>query len=302
VTAGAEGGMKVWDAASGLGVIAFGHSAPGNGPIQPIQRVAFTGEGALLSASVDKTLKSWTFEGSWGERKPLGPHVFRVLAIDFSPDGTLVATGGGDPSRSGEVKVWEVGKGMLVRSFDALHSDTVFGLRFSPDGTKIASVAADKFLKVSRLVGGVEMRSFEGHTHHVLSVDWKADGKQLVTGGADNVLKVWDFESGEQLKTLQTAAKQVTAVRWLPGKPQVVGASGDKLVRFWNADSGAIERTFAGPSDYVFGAAVSADGSMVVAGGADSVLFLWNGADAKVLRKLEPPKPASRPETASVKP
>jgi len=294
--------MKVWDVVSGRGVIAFGHSAPNNGPIRPIQKVAFTGKGALLSASVDKSLKSWTFEGTWGERRPLGPHVFRVLAIDFSPDGTLVATGGGEPSRSGEVKVWEVGKGMLVRSFDSLHSDTVFGLRFSPDGTKLASVAADKFLKVSRLVGGEELRSFEGHTHHVLAVDWKSDGKQLVTGGADNVLKVWDFESGEQLRTLQAAAKQVTAVRWIPGKPQVVGASGDKLVRFWNADSGGIERTFAGPGDYVFGAAVSDDGAKVVAGGADSVLFLWNGTNGQVLRKLEPPVTAPRAETASVKP
>jgi WD40 repeat protein len=228
VTAGADGGVKVWDAGTGRGVIAFAHAAPNNQPIQPVLGVAFLAGGTLVSASADRTLKTWTFEGSWAESRRLGPHAFRVLAIDFSPDGRLIATGGGEPSRSGEVKIWDAATGALVRSLDALHSDTVFGVRFSPDGTKLASCAADKFLKVSAVADGKELKSFEGHTHHVLAVDWKGDGKQLVTGGADNVLKVWDFEAGEQVRTLQAAGKQVTALRWVPGKPIVAGASGTR--------------------------------------------------------------------------
>lgn len=290
-TAGENGGLKVWETASGQGVIAFGHLAPNNAPAQAIEKIAFAGDGVLVSASADKTLKSWAFEGSWSEMKPLGPHVFRVLAIDFSPDGKLVATGGGEPSRSGEVKIWEVATGNLVRSIDALHSDTVFGLRFSPDGTKLASCAADKFLKVTNVADGKELRSYEGHTNHVLSVDWKSDGKQLITGGADNVLKVWDFDTGEQLRTLQPAGKQLTAVRWVPGKPEVAGASGDNVVRLWNPDSGAIARTFTGPSDYVFGVGITKDGKRVTAGGADGLLFLWNGENASLIRKIGTPAP-----------
>src|SRR5262249_18238982 len=188
------------------------------------------------------------------------------LSLDFNPDGTLLATGGGEPSRSGEIKLWEVGKGMLVRSLDALHSDTVFGVRFSPDGSKLASAGADKFLKVTRVADGKELKLFEGHTHHVLAVDWKSDGKQLASGGGDNVIKLWDFAVGEQLKTLPAANKQVTAVRWVPGKPAIVGAAGDKLVRLWNPDSGQngqIGRSFSGPGDYVFGVAVSNDGKRI---------------------------------------
>jgi WD40 repeat protein len=303
VTAGADGGLKVWGAADARGVIAFGHTSPGNnGPLKPIQKVAFTAEGALVSASADKTLRSWTFEGAWSELKPLAPHVFRVLAIDFSPDGKLIATGGGDPSRSGEVKIWNVETAEPVRTLDSLHSDTVFGVRFSPDGSKLATCAADKFLKVINVADGKDLKTFEGHTHHVLAVDWKSDGKQLVTGGADNVLKVWDFETGEQLKPLQPAGKQITAVRWVPGKPEVAGASGDKSVRFWNPDNGQMTRTFNGPSDYVFGVATSKDGSRVAAGGADGVLFLWNGQNAQVIRKIEPPAPSAPARTASVRP
>jgi len=288
-TAGADGGIKVWESASGRGVIAFGHTAPQGRAIQPIQKIAFSTQGGLISASADATLKTWQFEGRWAEHKTLGTHVFRVLALDFSPDGKLLATGGGEPSRSGEVKLWEVGKGLLARSLTSLHSDTVFGVRFSPDGTKLASASADKFVKVTSVADGKLLRSFEGHTHHVMAVDWKSDGKQLVSGGADNVLKVWDYQSGEPIRTLQAVAKQVTSVRWIAGKPEVIGASGDATVRIWNSDNGGIARTFSGAGDYVFSVAASADGTRIAAGGADSVLFVWNGQNGQTIRRLAPP-------------
>src|SRR5262249_39478826 len=153
-------------------------------------------EERIISASSDSTLKTWSFPGAWTEYRAFGAHVFRILALDFSPDSRLLATGGGEPSRSGEIKIWELGKGLLGRSMESMHSDTVFALRFSPDGTKLASASADKFLKVSNLADGRLLRSFEGHTHHVMAVDWNSNGHQLVSGGADNVLKLWDFDSG----------------------------------------------------------------------------------------------------------
>jgi WD40 repeat protein len=258
-----------------------------------IQSLRFSPDGKKLAAGSYEFVTVWDVPADlstpFAEPKKFGPHVFRILAIDFSPDGKLMATGGGEPSRSGEVKVWDVAEGKLVRSLDALHSDTVFGLRFSPDGSKLASASADKFLKVINVQDGKELKSFEGHTHHVLTVDWSSDGKQLVTGGADNVLKVWDFETGEQLRTLKEAGKQVTAVRWVPGKPLVAGASGDSTVKFWSPNgTGNVTRTFNGPSDFVFGVATSKDGKIVAAGGADGNLFLWNGDDGKVIRKVEP--------------
>ena len=288
LTGGSEGGVKVWEKATGRGVIAFGHRGPSKEPIQPVNKIFASKNGEILSASSDKTMKSWSYDGAWSEKWTFGPHNSRILALDFNPDGTLLAAGAGEPSRSGQVRLWELGKGIPVRTLEGLHSDTVFGLRFSPDGSKLASAGADKFMKVTRVSDGKEIRAFEGHTSHVLSLDWKVDGKQIVTGGADNVLKLWDVETGEQLRTLQAAGKQITAVRWVPGKPQVAGASGDKLVRFWNPDNGGILRTFNGAGDYVFGVAVSNDGSKVVAGGADGVLLIWNAENAAVLRKFDP--------------
>jgi WD40 repeat protein len=293
VTAGAEGGLKVWETANGQGVIAFGHSPPTAAAVPPVRRAAFTSDGTLISASADATLKTWTFAGSWTRLGTFGPHVDRVLAIDFSPDGKLLATGGGEPSRSGELKIWDIGKGLLVRSLDSLHSDTVFALRFSPDGTKLASASADRFVKVTRRADGKLLRSFEGHTHHVMAVDWKSDGKQLVSGGADRVLKVWDYDSGEQLRTLQEAGKQITGARWLSAGLEAVAASGDTQVRIWNTENGGIARGFGGAGDYVYAVAASADGWRIAAGGAEGVLFIWDTKSGQVLRKLAP-EPAQR--------
>ena len=286
--ADAQGGVKIWDASNGHGVIAFGHSAPNNGPIQPLQRVVFRDEASIVTASADRTLKAWSFEGVWNLHATLGPHAFRVLALDFNADGTLLAAGGGEPSRSGQIKLWEVGKGMLVHTWDALHSDTVFALRFSPDGQFLASGAADRFLKVVRVPGGRELRVYEGHTGHVLAVDWSEDGAKLFSGGADNVVKVWDFAAGEQLRTLQPAGKQVTSLRRVAGGPRVAGTSGDRLVRLWNVDNGAIERSFSGAADFLFCTSVSRNGSILAAGGADGTLLIWNVAGGQLVRKIAP--------------
>ena len=247
-----------------------------------IQSLRFSPDGKRLAAGSYEFATVWDLPADPRDRpraETFGPHAFRVLAIDFSPDGKLIATGGGEPSRSGEVKVWDVGDGQPRPV--ARHPALRHRLRPPVQPRRDEAGHARRPTSSSRSSGssdGKELKSFEGHTHHVLAVDWKGDGKQLVTGGADNVLKVWDFETGEQLRTLQAAGKQVTAVRWVPGQADGGGGLGRQARPVLEPERrGQVVRTFTGPGDYVFGVAVSKDGKLVAAGGADGVLFLWNG-------------------------
>jgi WD40 repeat protein len=235
---------------------------------------------------------AWSVSGNLTALKPLDGMTDRVLTIDYSPDGRKIAVGSGVPSRSGEVKIWDGGTATVLKNLDAIHSDTVLGVRFSPDGRFLASCAADKFAKVTQMSDFKTLRPFEGHTNHVLGVDWKPDGKQLATAGADQALKLWNVETGEQVRTAQQAGKQITSVRWAAGKPIVLGAAGDKQVRFWNPDNGQIARTFAGPTDFLFTATADKDMATVFAAGQDGVVYVFNGADGKLLRTLKfaPPK------------
>ncbi len=166
--------------------------------------VAFASPTALVSVGDDKNAIVWDTAPTWSLERTIGkstPLADRVIALDFSPNGKLLAVGGGEPSRSGELKIFNVSDGSLVLDLPDAHSDTVFGVAFSPDGKLIAGASADKFVKVFQVADGKQTRSFEGHTHHVMGVAWQFDGKLLASCGADNVIKVWDYETGEQKRT-----------------------------------------------------------------------------------------------------
>jgi WD40 repeat protein len=223
--------------------------------------------------------------------------VDRVTALDFSPDGALLAVGGGEPSRSGEIKIYKVENGQLVLAVKEPHSDTVNCLEFSPDGQQLASCAADRFVKVWNVTDGKFIRSFEGHTHHVLGVAWRADGRMLVSSGADMVVKVWDTRTGDQLRTIQNQFnKEVTSVGFVGDGDVIVATSGDSRVRFMNAANGGNVRDFGGTAEYMYAGAASADGKTVIAGGLDSVLRIWND-QGQEQAKFAAPAPA--PQTAS---
>ncbi len=258
-----------------------------------VTAVAFSGT-RLLSAAADKTINARTLDAPWTWVRTIGDPasqtlVDRVTSLDFNPDGKLLASGGGEPSRSGELKIWNPADGKLVREVADAHSDVVLGVRFSPDGTLIASCGADKFLKTFQTADGKFVRGFEGHTHHVLSAAWSADGKTLASAGADSVVKLWEVTTGEQKRTVTGFTKEVTSLTFAGVGPTVIAASGDKSVKLLNADNGQTQKTYAGPTDFVYGCAVTADGKTVIAGGHDGVLRVWNADTAAETGKFAPP-------------
>jgi len=266
-----------------------------------VAAVAFTGENAFVSAAEDGQALEWPTYAEWKLVRRIGPAdpesldvsnsaiVDRALALDFNPQGELLAVGGGQPSRSGELKLFNVADGTLVREFPEAHSDTVFSVEFSPQGQRLASSAADKFVKVFEVDSGETVRAFEGHTHHVLGVCWRDDGKTLASAGADAVVKLWNMQTGEQIRTIGGFGKQVTAIEFIASGAELVASSGDTNVRMYNADNGKAVRTFTGAADYLYALSVSEDGQRVAAGGEDSVLRVWNAADAKLIIGFDPP-------------
>jgi len=314
-TAGDDREIHTWNADNGTAIETFrGHKGP-------VFAVAFAGNGTLVSGGADRSAVVWDLNAGWTLEQTIGsgdgssPISDRVNAIRFSPDGKRLATGGGEPTRGGEIHIWEVaeataesssqrvssphpvgrgpGRGAVLSTnplqlFTNVHSDAVFGLDFSADGKYLASSAADKFVKVLDLATGKVVKTFEGHTHHVLGVSWKHDGRTLASAGADNVIKVWDFVTGERKKTIEGFAKEVTSISFIGITDQALTSSGDDQIRTIN-DNGDKIRSFEGGTNFINCAAITPDGRIVIAGGHDSVLRVWNGANAEVMATFAPP-------------
>jgi WD40 repeat protein len=277
--------MTGWSAATGNGL----HSFPAEGRL-----LAATAEGVVLCREKN-SIRQLVPSGRWELEKTLGsavaesPLVGRILSVDFSPDGSRLATGGGETSRTGELSVWDLTKGELVWQLDDAHSDTIFDVDYSAEGKYLATSGADKFARSFDAADGKRIRFYEGHTAHVLGVSWQSGSSMLATCGADNVIKIWDFQSGEVKRTIAGFSKQVTAICFIGDSQQTLSCSGDKTVRMHTANDGKNIRSLSGGGDYMYSVDASGDATVVVAGGYDSVLHVWNGKDGKSRYQLKPP-------------
>ncbi|MBI3856009.1 MAG: hypothetical protein HY293_10000 [Planctomycetes bacterium] len=257
---------------------------------KPVAAVGGTG----VSIGADGTtrrgalLPTWKLQLVMEPGEATKPPIDRVLALSFSPDGKILASGGGVPSRDGELLLWNAADGSLLREIAGAHSDTIFDLSFTPDGTLLASAGADKFARVFDVKTGKLVKSFEGHTNHVLGVAWNRTGRTLATSGADDVIKVWSLESGQQIRTIPGFTKQATSLRYVGYDASFAVAAGGVPVRLVT-EAGNVSRNFESAGAFMYDLALSSDGLTIAAGGLDGVLRLWSVADGKPIATFAPP-------------
>jgi WD40 repeat protein len=287
-TASEDGLIRTWSAESGVAFEVY------QGYSTNITGLVFLSRDELISSAEDGMAIGWRLLPEWSLARVVGTGdegssvIDRVTALAFSSDGQWLATGSGDPSRSGEIKIWDARTGQLVKEFNNPHTDSVLCLAFSPDGKFLASGSADRFLRVFDAITASPVRSFEGHTHHVLGISWKADGRMLASAGADNVVKLWDFAAGSQKKTIEGFSKEVTSVQYLEAQDALVAASGDRQVRQLGED-GKTLRNFSGATSFVQSLAVTPDGKTIVGGTQEGVLLVWNGLTGEINSTFPPP-------------
>lgn len=279
--------VHTFDAETGAPIASFAGGAT-------VTAVGFTADQDVLAAGADSRVVVWDVNPDWTLVRTIGSPddamtlVDRVTALGFSHDGKWLATGSGEPSRSGQLKIWSLETGQLVREIPEPHSDTIFAVEFSPEDTYLATCGADRFMKVFDTKDGKFVRGFEGHTHHVLGVAWSPDGRTLATCGADKVIKVWNFLTGDQQRTIAGFTKELTSIKFLTDGVSVAASCGDNNVHIKRTDNGGDVRALGGGTDYMYSVGVSDDGKTFVAGGQDSIVRLWND-QGQVVASFAPP-------------
>ena len=125
----AEGTVALWDVAHGREL----RVVPAHQGL--VAAVAFAPVGAsLATGSWDRTVKLWDI-ATGRELRALSPG-YPVSYLTFSPDGRMLAVGGGR-----EVALWDAAAERQPRGLE--HPAIVAGIAFSPDGRLLISAASD---------------------------------------------------------------------------------------------------------------------------------------------------------------
>ncbi|MBN8418434.1 MAG: hypothetical protein J0L73_05925 [Verrucomicrobia bacterium] len=233
------------------------------------------------------TSATWTLERTFGTGDGNSQITDRANSLAFSPDGKTLAIGSGEPSRSGDITLWDVATGKLTTNYAERHLDSIFALDFSPDGKLLASGGADKAVRITDLSTGKVVKVFEGHTHHVLGLSWRADGRVLASSGADNVVKVWDWTTGDRRKSVDGWDKEVTGIHYLGAADQIATSAGDTKLRLITSDGGEVKK-LTGSTGFLQSLATTKSGDVVLGGDQDGFVRAWDVATAKEIAVFKP--------------
>jgi WD40 repeat protein len=117
-------------------------------------------------------------------------HPHQLTSLGFSPDGRLLAGGGGGPDKGGRILIWDATHGTISGTVECPRG--VDSLSFSSDSRRIATCGADSVVQVWDATGGHETLSLDGHGDRVSAVLFAPHDLRLYSAGRDGMVKLWD--------------------------------------------------------------------------------------------------------------
>jgi len=212
--------------------------------------------------------------------------------VCFSPDGTTLASGGGQV-----IRLWDVASGREIRPPTG-HRSAIGDSVFAPDGRSIVTAGHDRTIRFWDPTTGREIRQLEGSDSDLRFAALSADGRTLAAGGGFQPTRLWDVASGRELRRFQMPGKiddQYVSCADLSPDGKTLATSRDEGVMFWDTATGerrAGELNSRMPrtnvTELVKALRFAPDGASVATSAEDSVR-IWDVARATETRRITMP-------------
>ena len=231
-------------------------------------------------------------------------HADGVRAVSFSPDGTLLASGGGEGfQEDGTVKLWDVATKQNIATLYG-HTGAINSVAFSPDGKTLASGSRDGTVKLWDVATKQNIATFKHAVGGVASVSFSPDGKTLASASLsfsffdanldDGTVELWDVATKQNIATLQVIATSVafSSVAFSPDGKTLASGTLDGTVELWDVATKQNIATLQGHTYWVNSVAFSPDGKTLASGALDedaATTKLWNVATRENIATLQAP-------------
>jgi WD40 repeat protein len=285
--AGKNGGVKLWDTATGKLVqtvaLEAGSRIPGGAPGN-CTGLRFSADGKVLGLTINGQRRLASVEtGKVYKTLPRYEHLSTVsaTAVHGEAEGGLVATASEDRT----VGLWRAADGQYLGMLEG-YAAPVRGLAFDPTGRRLLTRDGRGALVMWKLERGesdgqpavsATVAWQNAEPGHGAALAWSADGARIATAGPKGVVRLWDAQTGQPLHTLEApeATADLTSLAFSPDGQTVVGGGTDGVVRLWQTADGKLTRSWSTDQGEVRAVAIDPRADLVITAGAD--VRLWKG-------------------------